>query len=319
MKGGNVYMRFCPDILDETIEKIEQQDLLHKNSIIIGDNASGKSELIRRIVKRKNTRQERVYFIDSVNRYFDVEKIDNSVVAIEKEKNIVAARMSVECFNAKDSFRMYGTATESIERIYQMYAEPLQKMLYEFSGLSFEVIYPKEKVVKYNDEAEGKLSNGIQAIVRIFLELLYLESVREKDEVMVVIDELDEFLSPSNAEKIFPFLVEKFPQMKFIVSTHSSELIRTAESCNVIILQQTTYEIIDSDDFESASEVQMMFQKLFGTNKYQENAIEEQLRRLLNNRMMGAWGKQEENMLKEMEEKDLSNAQKILFKRIKEW
>lgn len=41
------------------------------------------------------------------------------------------------------------------ERIYQMYAEPLQKMLYEFSGLSFEVIYPKEKVVKYNDEAEG--------------------------------------------------------------------------------------------------------------------------------------------------------------------
>ena len=46
-------MRFCPDILDEAIEKMEQKTLLHEHSIVIGDNASGKSELIRRFVKRK--------------------------------------------------------------------------------------------------------------------------------------------------------------------------------------------------------------------------------------------------------------------------
>ena len=63
-------MKFCPSILDEVATKIRNKNLLHEHSIILGDNASGKSELIRRIVKEKIDKGERVYFIDSVNRYF---------------------------------------------------------------------------------------------------------------------------------------------------------------------------------------------------------------------------------------------------------
>lgn len=301
------------------MEKLEQQTLLHNHSIVIGDNASGKSELMRRFVKRKNDKGERVYFIDSVNRYFDVGNIDNSPIKIEKEKNIVTTRIDIEYFNTKDSFKMYGTATECVEMFYSTYAESVQRMLQEFCGLFFRVVYPKEKIVKYNEETEGKVSNGVQALVRIFFEMIYLESVRGNDEMCVVIDELDEFLSPSNAEKILPFLIKTFPHMKFIVSTHSSELIRTAEACNIIILYSNTYEIVDSDDFESVGEVQMMFQKLFRVKQYEENDMEEKLRRLLNNRMMGAWGKYDEDILNKIDENSLSNAQKLLLRRIKEW
>ena len=63
----------------------------------------------------------------------------------------------------------------------------------------------------------------------------------------------------------------------------------------------------------------MIFEKLFGMNQCQENEAEQKLRRLLNNRMMGAWGKNDEDMLNEINENDLSNAQKILYRRIKEW
>lgn len=319
MKGGSACMRFCPGILDEAIEKMEQKTLLHEHSIVIGDNASGKSELIRRFVKRKMDKGEKVYFIDSVNRYFNVDKIDNSTTRIEKEEKIIATRMNVEYFNAKDSFSMYGTPTECIEMLYSRYEKQVQKMLREFCAISFEVTYPKEKLVKYNEEIEGKLSNGIQALVRIFLEMLYLNTIHEDEEISVVIDELDEFLSPSNAEKIFPFLIRNFPQMKFVVSTHSSELIRTAKASNIIILYPDAYEIIDSNDFDSVGEVQMIFEKLFGMNQCQENEIEQKLRRLLNNRMMGAWGKNDENVLNKIDEDGLSNAQKILYRRIKEW
>ena len=89
MKGGKMYMKFCPNILDEVIMKIRNKNLLHEHSIILGNNASGKSELIRRLVKIKMDQGERVYFIDSVNRYFDVSRIDTSPVTIETEKNII--------------------------------------------------------------------------------------------------------------------------------------------------------------------------------------------------------------------------------------
>ena len=312
-------MKFCPDILDETIEKIENKTLLYENNIIIGDNASGKSELIKRMVERKISKGERIYFIDSVNRYFDVSKVDNSLVSIEDEKNIVRKRMGIECFNVVDSFSMYGTATESVEMIYSKYEQQVQEMLRNFCGISFNITFPKEKLVKYNDGLEGKVSNGIQALVRIFVELQYLNSVLEDEQIIVVIDELDEFLSPANAAKIFPFLVNNFSQMKFVISTHSSDIVRTAENCNVIILHRNTYEVIDSNDFDSEGDVQLIFQRLFGEKEEQKDEIEQKLRILLNNKMMGAWGKNDDMTFDEIKEENLSNAQKILYRRIKEW
>lgn len=320
MKGGKVYMKFCPNILDEVIMKIRNKNLLHEHSIILGNNASGKSELIRRLVKIKMDQGERVYFIDSVNRYFDVSRIDTSPVTIETEKNIILKRLRNEYFNTSDSFSMYGTETECIELIYIKYQKQVQELLHEFNHLSFEVTFPREKLVKYGEEAEGKLSNGVQALVRIFIELVYLQEVVDNKEIMVVIDELDEFLSPSNAAMILPFLSNKFLNMRFVISTHSADLVRRAADCNLIILHENYYEVIDSNDFQNIAEVQLIFEKVFLESKEQKiETLEEKLRRLINNKMMGAWGEQDDTVLQTINEASLSNAQKILYRRIKEW
>ena len=313
-------MKFCPSILDEVATKIRNKNLLHEHSIILGDNASGKSELIRRIVKEKIDKGERVYFIDSVNRYFDVSKIDGLTSSIEIERNIILKRLTNEYFNTKDSFSMYGTETDCIEMFYMRYKKVVQELLQEFNQLTFEVTFPKEKLVRYSEEAEGKLSNGIQALVRIFVELVYLQEVTDSNQIMVVIDEVDEYLSPSNAGKILSFLIMKFPHMQFVVSTHSADLVCSTKNCNLVIIQKDYYEVTDSNDFESMGEVQFMFEKIFSESREQKTVrIEEQLRRLINNKMMGAWGKKDEETLQEIEESLLTNAQKILYKRIKEW
>lgn len=313
-------MKFCPSILDEVATKIRNKNLLHEHSIILGDNASGKSELIRRIVKEKIDKGERVYFIDSVNRYFDVSKIDGLTSSIEIERNIILKRLTNEYFNTKDSFSMYGTETDCIEMFYMRYKNAVQELLKEFNQLTFEVTFPKEKLVRYSEEAEGKLSNGIQALVRIFVELVYLQEVTDSNQIMVVIDEVDEYLSPSNAGKILSFLIMKFPDMQFVVSTHSADLVCSTKNCNLVIIQKDYYEVTDSNDFESMGEVQFMFEKIFSESREQKTVrIEEQLRRLINNKMMGAWGKKDEETLQEIEESLLTNAQKILYKRIKEW
>mgnify|MGYP002514839725 CR=1 FL=1 len=313
-------MKFCPSILDEVATKIRNKNLLHEHSIILGDNASGKSELIRRIVKEKIDKGERVYFIDSVNRYFDVSKIDGLTSSIEIERNIILKRLTNEYFNTKDSFSMYGTETDCIEMFYMRYKNAVQELLKEFNQLTFEVTFPKEKLVRYSEEAEGKLSNGIQALVRIFVELVYLQEVTDSNQIMVVIDEVDEYLSPSNAGKILSFLIMKFPHMQFVVSTHSADLVCSTKNCNLVIIQKDYYEVTDSNDFESMGEVQFMFEKIFSESREQKTVrIEEQLRRLINNKMMGAWGKKDEETLQEIEESLLTNAQKILYKRIKEW
>lgn len=313
-------MKFYPSILDEVAMKIKNGNLLHEHSIILGDNASGKSELIRRIVRDTIEEGKRVYFVDSVNRYFDVSKIDNSSVCIVMEKNIVEKRLKNEYFNSVDSFSMYGTETDCIEMFYMKYKKTVQELLQEFNDLSFEVTFPKEKLVRYDKEAEGKLSNGVQALVRIFVELVYLQEVANNNQIMVVVDELDEYLSPSNAGKILPFLINKFSNMQFVVSTHSADLVRRAKNCNLVILQENYYEVVDSNDFESTVEVQSIFEKIFLELGEQKSVkIEDQLRRLINNKMMGAWGEQDDEVLQTIKESSLTNAQKILYRRIKEW
>ena len=54
---------------------------------------------------------------------------------------------------------------------------------------------------------------------------------------------------------------------------------------------------MDIDDYSSVSEVQIVFDRLFGSEPQVENEIERTLRKLLNNRINNAWGKKDETCL----------------------
>ena len=95
---------------------------LENNYILIGENTSGKSELLFSIMRRmiENSKIDQIYFIDSVNRSFHLDAISS----FQKEKKeydyreICAMRLEERTFNKMDSF---GPAR--IESIYWMYED----------------------------------------------------------------------------------------------------------------------------------------------------------------------------------------------------
>lgn len=307
-------------MLSDIAEQIKNTKLRYKHSIILGDNASGKSEVIRQIVQKGLDEFHNIYYIDSVNRYFNVDKTMEESSAPEfKGDYIVSYRLDPQCFNLKDSFNCFGTFAESVEQIYAVYEEKIQTMLKNFVGTTFYMLRNGLGEVEF-ESGTGKLSSGYQALTRIFLELLYYQDkvidTLNLVESLVVIDELDEFLSPKNAGIILPFLTECFPKMNFVCSTHSIDLIVGAQNANVIVLYDRSYEVLDSADFLTFSETSLLFRKIFGEKINADSDAEDVLRKLLNNKIAGVWTDTEERMLHDMEAKELSNSQRLLYRQI---
>ena len=57
-------------MLNRVCNSIMNEKLVYKDTIIIGDNSSGKSDVLRRLIE--NDKKDQFYFIDAVNRYFDI-------------------------------------------------------------------------------------------------------------------------------------------------------------------------------------------------------------------------------------------------------
>ncbi|WP_349406562.1 hypothetical protein, partial [Clostridium perfringens] len=169
-----------------------------ENWIIIGDNSSGKSELLKNIVEEF---RGKVYFIDSVNRYFDIKNVNlykGEVTYNISATDIVNNRVQEGYHNLKDSFGQ----NEHIERLYQLYEQNLKNLVKEFMEIDFIIereelskgLGDGDPMVKIDGE-EVELSSGYQAIVRLFSEIIfYCEEL--KGDGLIVIDEIDEFLSP---------------------------------------------------------------------------------------------------------------------------
>lgn len=314
-------MKFYPEQIDKIAGFILNGELPYHDIILIGDNAIGKSEAIKQIVK-KLLNKELVYFIDAVNRFFKVGKINDIGENLKFSIHITKKRIEDENFNLVDTWSYYGTDTESIEIIYPHFEKRIQKMMKEFFGTTFSIVLKETQEVRYDTGEVGKLSNGYQAILRLFLELLYFdETTPNRSAKKVVIDEIDEYLSPRTACRLFPFLKCCFPELTFIVTTHSADFIAAAEDCNIIIMKPNNYEVLDSNDFNSLDDVYGVFKQVFGysgkTTEFKE--LEEALRRLLNNRIAGIWEKEDDQQLAAIKENSLSKAQKIIYRQIKEW
>lgn len=316
-------MRFEMDFLISISEKILNRELKYIDTIVIGENSSGKSLLLKLLVN-KMRETDSVYFIDAVNRGFDVEKVIRENKKPEYKRTIIHTRIQEDYFNLKDSFNCFGTLTERIEQIYDPYEEKLQELFEQLTKQRFRVGHGAVLGEVEFKEGKGLLSSGYQAIVRILLELLYYQEKcieeRQIGHAIVVIDELDEFLSPGYAFVIFQFLKEKFPQMDFVITTHSCDLVAGAKNANLIVLDDAGCEVIDINDYQSISEVQIIFERVFGVHSFKMSEIEDTLRRLLNNKINKAWTENDQLRLEGLQkEKCLTASQQLIFRQIVEW
>lgn len=315
-------MKFGMDALVSISEKLLNRGLKYGDSVIIGENSCGKSLLLRLLVQKAG-KTDSIYFLDAVNRGFDVGKVVRETKKPAYKRTIIDTRIQDDFFNLKDSFNCFGTMTERIEQIYYPYEEKLQDLFEKLTDERFRLI-PGDVFGEVEfKEGRGLLSSGYQAIVRILLELLYFQDkcVEEKgiESAVVIIDELDEFLSPGYAYKIFPFLKEQFPQMDFIVTTHSGDLVAGAQNANLIVLDEKGYEVMDINDCQSISEVQIIFDRVFGGHMPQASETENILRRLFNNKINQAWTEGDQRQLEELKRENLTASQQLIYKQILEW
>ena len=315
-------MKFGMEQMDEMTENLLEEKMSYLNSVIVGDNSSGKSLLLKKFIEEVR-KSNRVYFIDAVNRNFDVKKISKLENKPEYKSTIIETRMREEYFNLKDSFNCFGTSTERVEMIYRLYEDEVQKLFHKLTTDRFDLI--EGDVLGEVDFGNGKglLSSGYQALIRILLELLYYKDVViEKEKVenaWIVIDELDEFLSPKYSARIMEFLKAEFPWAKWVVTTHSCDLVANTFNSNLVILDNGLYEILDINDYASVSEVQLVFDRLFEKENLPENEIENTLRRLFNNKINNVWGTNEETSLEKIQKEQLSASQKLILRQIQKW
>lgn len=315
-------MKFGMLPIDELIEFLCEKNMKYADTIIIGDNSSGKSMLLKAIVERMG-KTDSVYFIDAVNRTFDAKKASTEKNKPEYKRTIIETRMKPDFFNLKDSFDCFGTSVEQIERIYFLFERKVQRLFKKLTGESFKIVEADPLGEVQFGKKTGLLSSGYQAMIRVLLELLYYQemciSEKKLKKAMVIIDELDEFLSPGYSFSIMPFLKAQFPKMEFIVTTHSCDLVAGAQNANLIALRDGTYEVMDVNDFQTVSEVQIVFERVFGEHLVQKDDIEDELRRLFNNKMNHVWGEKEKHQLEQIQKERLTASQQLIYKQIVEW
>ena len=61
-------------MIDEITASVSELLQKQENYILIGDNSSGKSDVLKKIIQDYS--ESEIYFIDSVNRTFDIKKIE---------------------------------------------------------------------------------------------------------------------------------------------------------------------------------------------------------------------------------------------------
>lgn len=126
----------------------------------------------------------------------------------------------------------------------------------EFDPYDFKVYIKQLNRERYTLQS---ISSGYSSILTIFSRLLmraeFLQITPSNLQGIVLIDEIDVHLHVSLQKIIFPFLISSFPNVQFIVSTHSPFILTSID--DVIIFDLTTEqheEDISSYSYESVLE-----------------------------------------------------------------
>lgn len=306
-------------------DKIWNGQLTHKDTILIGDNSIGKSDLLQELIKRDQ--DGGIYFLDVVNRRFLVERVEfeKKKKDIVYNKRILETRSDKKFFNQEDSFQIFGTATDGIESLYPYYENKVKELFREFTDHNFTVKRDIDNYVLI-DGKERRLSNGYQALIRIFFELEYYQDkvvkYGKKEQYFFIIDEVNECLTPNNSCRLLTFIRNHYQKMNFVVTTQSADVIAGTGDCNIIaILPDERYEILDTNDFDNMIDANNLFRKSFSNEKRKEwkQTLDRELARLFNNRISGELGREDQEILRRIKEEKLTKAQLVLLRQIEEW
>lgn len=139
-----------------------------------------------------------------------------------------------------------------IDQWFKKFDEDL-KFLFEDSTTQLKFDYKLRKFSlqqSYREFTFQSLSSGFTAIFDIYSDLLMrsrlLNILPNELNGVVLIDEIDAHLHISLQKKILPFLSQSFPEIQFIVSTHSPFVI-TSTNNDTVVYDLSTGEFFEED------------------------------------------------------------------------
>lgn len=131
---------------------------------------------------------------------------------------------------------------------YQDFQEVLKKILPKSLGFQ-NFSARKSEIVMVTESGEYMLdgcSGGISALVDLSWQI-YMFSTKEKTSFTVLIDEIENHLHATMQRAILPDLISAFPNVQFVVSTHSPLIIGSVKDSNVYALRYNTDKKIESE------------------------------------------------------------------------
>lgn len=129
-----------------------------------------------------------------------------------------------------------------------------------------------------------ELSDGYKNTIGLVGDIAYraavlnphlLGDVTKKTPGIVLIDEVDQHLHPLWQKNILNGLMQIFPKVQFVVTTHSPSVISSAVNSNLILLDQTGCHNYGKDAF--GKDVNSVLYEIMGSG-YRPDEIEEKLR-----------------------------------------
>jgi predicted ATP-binding protein involved in virulence len=153
-----------------------------------------------------------------------------------------------------------------------LFEDQFLQLKFDSDSFVFEIHQPDKKPYTFQN-----LSSGFSSIMSIYADLITkvsLRSINPEDLTgIVIIDEIDAHLHVSLQKKILLFLMNSFPKIQFIVTTHSPFVVTSIDSA-VIYDLSTCQQIEDLSKFS----YQAVLEGLFGVlpiSTLLQNQIEE--------------------------------------------
>lgn len=274
--------------LSELIYSNTLQDVdyfYHKNIIVAGNNSTGKSTLIRRILQKAiENKCDKFYYIDSQNRVV----VDPANYKVDMRYadfdllSILSTRYDPDYFSKKDVFdKNYSGGVVT----YSELMGDLQKYNTLFNFFMPGITLTKGMLLNENTiiggtdtiKVDGKysisnLSSSEAAKIRLIMEINYANSRGCK---AVIIDEFDDHLDSENMILFIEKLIEHFSQMRFVFVIHNFEIIVRINKMDAVLYNNentSSAEIwpVDCDDITELGQIYRIRSQYIGKKRSEE-------------------------------------------------
>ena len=247
----------------------------YKDMILIGENTSGKSKIIKESIKKmQHDDAYDAYFIDSNNRVIltdNTQLLLNDEFSKFKVKDLVQCRIKKDYFNKKDVFSddsggeiILGELINHHDKYTDLFLEVLDiNMVYEKSEES-DFVNDEVEQIYINGTNLREISSGIQSMLRILMEVNFAYENKCK---VVFIDEFNSNLDYNASSDFFIKLRCRYPEMRFVISSHDIYTLKGVNNADVVRVykgyekvEENLCEFFDSDDLDN---MEMIDRKLF--------------------------------------------------------